>query len=150
MSVLSAFSVAAQSQARWYVVDTSKPDVPVAAMADIAFLMTSDWDDNIAVVCKDGTLSGRVASMTFRQFDPTNVLLPKAGQEPANYTGLIEQKIKLSNCTAGTTIMVYSLNGSKLLSQTAKEGKTEVWVGDLQKGVYLLKVGDVTIKFTKK
>ena len=64
MSVLSAFSVAAQSQARWYVVDSSKPDVPVAAMADIAFLMTSDWDDNIAVVCKDGTLSGRVASMT--------------------------------------------------------------------------------------
>ena len=150
MSMLSALGVAAQSQGRWYIVDASKPDIPVAAMADIAFLMTSDWDDNIAVVCKDGTLSGRVASMTFRQFDPTNVLLPKAGQEPANYTGLIEQKIKLSNCTAGTTIMVYSLNGSKLLSQTAKEGKTEVWVGDLQKGVYLLKVGDVTIKFTKK
>lgn len=150
MSVLSALGAAAQGQARWYVVDASKPDIPVAAMADIAFLMTSDWEEGIAVISKDGSLSDRLAAITFRQFETTDVKSLKTESQPATYTGLVQQKIVLSNCTAGTAILVYHLNGTKLLTQTASEGKTEIEVGDLPKGVYLLKVGDVTIKFTKK
>ena len=150
MSMLSALGVAAQSQGRWYIVDASKPDIPVAAMADIAFLMTNDWDNGIAVICKDGTMSGKLSTITFRQLEATDVKSAKTKSEVATYSGLIQQKIILSNCTAGTAILVYSLNGTKLLTQTANEGKTEIWVGDLPTGVYLLKAGDITIKFTKK
>ena len=95
-------------------------------------------------------MSGKLSTITFRQLEATDVKSAKTKSEVATYSGLIQQKIILSNCTAGTAILVYSLNGTKLLTQTANEGKTEIWVGDLPTGVYLLKAGDITIKFTKK
>lgn len=149
LSVLSAIGAAAQDEGRWCIVDVAKPDVAVAAMADVAFLMTSDWDDNVTVVCKDGTLHGGLSAVTFRQLGSTPVIRPVANKEPALYTGQVGQTVVLTNCKAGTPVTVYTLGGSKLLTQTAADGKTEVAVGSLQDGVYLLKVGDVTIKFQK-
>ena len=149
LSLLSALGAAAQDESRWCIVDAAKPDVAVAAMADVAFLMTSDWDDNVAVVCKDGTLHGGLSAVTFRQLGLTPVISPVASKEPALYKGQVGQTVVLTNCKAGTQVTVYSLGGSKLLSQTAADGKTEVAVGSLTDGVYLLKVGEVTIKFQK-
>lgn len=149
LAVLSALYAGAQDTSSWSIVDAAKPDVALAAMNDVAFLMTSDWDDSVAVVCKDGTLHGGLAAVTFRQLGQTAVSRPVANKEPALYGGQVGQTIVLTNCKAGTAVTVYSLSGQKLLSQKAAEGKTEVAVGDLTDGVYLLKVGEVTIKFQK-
>ena len=149
LSVLSALGATAQDEGRWSIVDATKPDVAVASMDDVAFLMTSDWDDNLAVVCKDGTLHGGLTAVAFRQLGQTAVSRPVTNKEPALYKSLVGQTVVLTNCKAGTPVTVYSLNGLKLLSLTAAEGKTEVAVGDLTDGVYLLKVGEVTIKFQK-
>lgn len=148
LAVLSALGATAQTQNRWYIVDASKPEVPLAVMAEVAFLMTSDWDEGITIVNKNGTLSSPLTTITFRQLDPTTIATPEQNR-PTLYSGLVGQTIVLSNCKAGTPVAVFSLKGEKLCSQTACDGKTEVNVGDLAEGIYLLKVGDITIKFRK-
>ena len=130
LAVLSALGATAQAQKNWCIVDAAKPEVPMAMMADVAFLMTSDWDEGVAVVNKDGTICGPLKTITFRQLDPTVVSTPKQSQ-PALYGGQVGQTLVLANCKTGTLVAVYSLKGEKLCTMTTSDGKTEINVGNV-------------------
>lgn len=144
-----ALSVQAQTT-RWCVVDTDHPDEPVALMSNVAYLLVSDWNDQFAIVCKDGTLCPGLQSISFRQLDVTAVGQPKVQDSPAVLADAASHMLTLSGLKAGTPVQVYNAAGHLLRTLKAAEGKTEITLEALPSGVYLLKAGETTIKFLKK
>ena len=149
---LSAWvSLAATAQTQWCVVSTDAPETPLAAMDNVAFFLTSDHESTLTIVCKDGQLIGGVASMSFRQLDPTAIAAPKAaGDGPQVLASQVEQRLRLKGCAAGVPICVYDLRAHELKRQVADSQEQTLYIGDLKTGAYLLKVGNVTLKFLKR
>ena len=125
-----------------------RPDVPVAVMDNVACLLSNDWNAELTVMCKDGTLCGGLSGITFRQFDVTAI---SNTQQPTPdiqlYANPVGCELVLAGCKAGTPIHIYNMEGRLLQSLQAVEGKTIVSTDQLPVGIYLLKVGDTTMKF---
>ncbi len=150
LAVALFLTSASFAQSRWCVVDAEKPNAPVALMSNVACLLTNDWTEQLTLMCKDGSLHGGFKSISFRQFDLSAVRLPEAQEGTALLASPVSEQLTLTGCKAGTTIHVYHLSGRELYKLETKEGKTEIQVGNLPAGVYLLRVGETTIKFMKK
>jgi len=59
--------------------------------------------------------------------------------------------INLSNAPQGEIrIMIFGLNGTVLMNKKLNGGMRQVDIGNLAKGVYLLKVNNTTFKFIKQ
>lgn len=62
----------------------------------------------------------------------------------------INQQMTISGCGDATQAIVYTTNGVKVGQATVSNGVTTVEVGNLTRGVYVVKVGNKALKFTKK
>ena len=54
------------------------------------------------------------------------------------------------NCEAGTGIAIYSVTGMTLLNVRSEADRKQISIANLPKGIYILKVGDQTVKITKR
>ena len=62
----------------------------------------------------------------------------------------ISEQMTVSGCGDATTAIVYALDGKQMASSAVANGVTTVYVGQLPAGVYVLRVGNKALKFTKK
>ena len=139
-----------RGQDYWCVVDMAEPSTPLTTVDNVCFLLAADDAPTLTVVCRDGLLIGGVESIGFRQLDVTGVSAPKADGE-IRLVGLpVSEHISILGCAEGTEVMVYDPAGHQLKAATATGGQLTMPVGDLKSGVYLLKVGKVTIKFARR
>lgn len=139
------------AQVRWCIVDTNFPEKPLAAMSQVAYLLTNDYNDQLCLVCKDGTVHAGLQGVTFRQLDMTAVRpVRDPADEPSLYADPVGQSLTVSGCRAGLRLQIIDMSGSERLSQMTSDGRTTIDVSRLPSGVYLLNVDETTIKFLKR
>lgn len=148
--VVLFLSTMLHAQTRWCIVDADNPDVPLAQMGNVAYLLTNDYDNDLCLVCKDGTVCPKLTTISFRQFDQTAIRPAQTGAEPQVVMVNAGRTLTISGCQAGLPIHIYNMSGSELVSLTTTEASTQVAVGHLPVGIYLLQVGSTTVKFQKR
>ena len=62
----------------------------------------------------------------------------------------ISEQMQISGCGNASLAIVYALDGKQMAQATVANGCTTVYVGQLPAGVYVLRVGNKALKFTKK
>lgn len=62
----------------------------------------------------------------------------------------IGEQMTVSGCGDATQAFVYALDGKQVAAAAVANGATTVYVGQLPAGVYVLRVGNKALKFTKK
>ena len=135
---------------RWCIVDAANPDVPLAEMTKVAYLLTSDYNNELCLVCKDGTVCPGLTGFTFRQFDLTAIQPAKLNTEPQLAISNAGQTLTVNGCHRGSRIFIYDLSGTQLVSLTTTEGPVQLDVAHLSGGIYLLQVDGTTVKFQKR
>jgi len=71
-------------------------------------------------------------------------------QEKLTLQTPINEQMYISGCGNATEAIVYSLDGKQMAKAPVANGCTTVYVGQLRGGVYVLRVGQKSMKFTKK
>lgn len=137
------------AQTRWCIVDNSRQETPLAEMGQVAYLLTNDYTDSVAVVCKDGTLFAGLAGVAFRQFDLSAIQETKIQPQSLLRLRSTAQTLTLTGLQPGQAITLHDMSGRTVKSLKTSEQQTEVEVGDLTPGVYLLTVGKTILKFVK-
>jgi hypothetical protein len=141
--------VAMMSQTRWCIVDNSSPDTPLTEMGQVAYLLSNDYNDSLAVVCKDGTLYAGLTGVAFRQFDLSSIQETKTVPASLFQLKSTAQTLILTGCQPQLTVTLHDMSGRTLKSLKTSEQQTEVPVSDLPPGIYLLTVGKTTLKVLK-
>lgn len=62
----------------------------------------------------------------------------------------ISEQMHISGCGLAREAIVYSLDGKQMTKSPVANGCTVVYVGQLPAGIYVLRVGNKALKFTKK
>ncbi len=62
----------------------------------------------------------------------------------------VREQLSLSGCGNATSAQVFSLDGKVQAEAAVSGGNTTVYVGQLPAGVYVVRVGNKALKFTKK
>ena len=62
----------------------------------------------------------------------------------------ISEQMTVSGCGDAAQALVYALDGKQVAAAPVANGATTVYVGQLPAGVYVLRVGNKALKFTKK
>ena len=150
ISLALLMSTMLHAQKSWCIVDAANPDVPLAEMAKVAYLLTNDYNNELCLVCKDGTVFPGLTGFTFRQFDISAIQPAQLGTEPQLAISNAGQTLTVSGCRAGSRICIYSMSGSRLISMTTTEGSAQITVAHLPAGIYLLQVDSTTVKFQKR
>lgn len=67
------------------------------------------------------------------------------------FNGYVEgDLLVIEGVETGAPVEVYDLSGVQVLTAVAAEGRTELGVGHLQAGVYVLRAGNNVVKFAKR
>lgn len=120
----------------------------VVLMGNVSHLLYSDGATTFSVVCKDNKTIANVQNVKFLQVDPTGVgaVNNQGGMEAK----VVDQTLSIVGAEADVEVDVLTVGGKVLLSTKTVEGKTDVYVGGLAGGTYILKVGKTAVKFQKK
>ena len=62
----------------------------------------------------------------------------------------INEQMYISGCGNASEAIIYSLDGKQMTKAPVANGVTTVYVGQLPAGIYVLRVGNKAMKFTKK
>ena len=150
ISLALLMSTMLHAQKSWCIVDAANPDVPLVEMAKVAYLLTNDYNNELCLICKDGTVFPGLTGFTFRQFDLSAIKPAQLGTEPQLAISNAGQTLTVSGCRAGSRICIYNMSGSRLISMTTTEGPAQIAVAHLPAGIYLLQVDSTTVKFQKR
>lgn len=143
MMMVSAASLSAQD-IKWCMVSDTGAQV---AMDRVSFLLASDVAESFYIVLNDGSMIEGVSKVTFQKLD-ISAITPVVGGHPevVIYGG----KITVMGCAQGADLQVYTIDG-KMISKTKNDGMdTSIDVSTLSIGVYILRVGDKSVKFRKR
>ena len=115
--------------------------------------------DNLKQITFDGTTvkieqtDGRTSSTSMRYIDRisfgdfTSIDNIDSNNALVDY---ISRDVITINCEAGTGIAIYSVTGMTLLNRRSEADRKQISIANLPKGIYILKVGDQTVKITKR
>lgn len=130
---------------KWYLVTDGGENI---LMSRIGFLLVSDDADEFSVVCSDGSVYNNVTTATFAQFAPTGISEVKADDEVK--LSMSATVLTLSGCADGTAAAVYSADGKQMVQKVISASDNTVQIGSLPAGVYILKAGKTSVKFSKR
>lgn len=147
LSLLFLLPAAAMAQQQWTIIDQGGA---AFALDSVTCLLASDTEEAFTIVLKNGTLQTGVTEATFKKQDLTAISSPAANSQRPTMAIVAHSSLTLSGCTEGTAIRLYTTGGKLLRSTTAESSTTTIDVASLTGGVYIIKVGDTAIKFTKK
>ena len=148
MTSLFCLSAQAQDVKEWALVEPQSGRTVL--MTGVGFLLASDADDTFAVVCKDGSIIDGARSVSFTQVNPSGIVPPRRNGAEARPLRFVDGRLTLTGCPAGTAVEV-SDGGGRTVRTAVSDGRTTtVDVSGLPSGVYVLRVGTVTVKFMKR
>ena len=83
---------------------------------------------------------------------PTGIQTPQAvdNTEHLQLQTLVSQQLSLAGCGNAKTAVLYNTSGAQVGGAAVNNGSTTIQVGHLPAGIYIVKVGNKSLKFTKK
>lgn len=132
----------------WCVVTQSGQAVPVSAVSYILNLGADSETFNI--VLKDGTVIQGITKATFSRMEPTAISSVGNSGSNAPETRIAGDEITLIGCPVKSHVEIYAVSGKRMKSVVTASSETSFSISDLPAGVYVLKVGSVSVKFLKK
>lgn len=80
----------------------------------------------------------------------TDIDAPTVEGEPLELMTAVSQQMQISGCGNAKKAEVFATDGKKVAEASVSNGATTVQVGNLSAGVYVVKVGNKSLKFVKK
>lgn len=147
--LLAPASLWAQQNKTWVMVDAdnSATCIPIDR---ISYLITADMSADFSAVCLDGTAYCGIRTAAFKQIDPAAIAAMNRSDEVPVLTQPVHEQLVLTGCAEGTPVTLFTLDGKTAARTTAQADDTVIPVSPLPAGVYILKAGKTSIKFTKK
>ena len=143
MLLLLPLSPISAQDVKWCMVTDNGSQV---AMDRVSFLLASDASDSFYVVLTDGSVTEGVTKVEFKQLDISAITPIQGSQTEVAISGA---HISIMGCQAGTPVQIYSLDGRQITTSTVEGNNTTIDVSMLPLGVYILRVGDKSVKFRK-
>lgn len=158
-----------------YAYDSNgNPTEPTPSMSDPVWLITSSGnhykvmnvtslssvgtDGSYNVVTNTGAVEKVKSVRFFRGKEanipsiPTGIQTPQAvdNTEHLQLQTLVSQQLSLTGCGNAKTAVLYNTSGAQVGGAAVSNGSTTIQVGHLPAGIYIVKVGNKSLKFTKK
>ena len=144
-SVLGLVIVQAQTSKVWFLV-TDKGEA--IELSNVNYLLAASAE-TFDIVCTDGTTVSGVSGISFEQRESAGIQKVKTANN-AMFSQIVDDQLMISNAKSGTTAQVLNLSGNSIISQVLTDGHNIINVCQLQTGIYILQVGENSIKFIKK
>lgn len=150
LTIIAASCVIASHAGTIIVERISKP----SAQVDMATIQTVQFlgkDQTVLFNTMGGgqqAYSG-VRSLVFSDF-ATPVQSVETNTHISVYPNPTADALLIDGAAQGAPMSIYSLNGNLLLTQTANSGTNRIDVTSLPNGLYILRLGNETFKFTKE
>jgi hypothetical protein len=138
----------------WLITSTGK----FFKTVNVTGMQAKEGSEKFDVVTSTGTESD-VTSVFFMRTDEDNVKQTVTGIEgpvvaPATeklqLQTPVSEQMTISGCGDATKAVVYSMDGKQVAAAAVNGGNTTVYVGSLPAGVYIVNVGQKSLKFVKK
>jgi hypothetical protein len=143
-------------------IDTSKPVFLYTntgkyfKMKDLPTMNAKEGSDKFDVIVGNTTESN-VSAVFFYRGDEANIETvvgidaPTAtAEEKLQLMTPVSSQMQISGCGDATKAIVYALDGKEVAEAPVANGVTTIQVGHLTAGVYVVRVGNKALKFTKK
>ena len=147
--LLLAISLQAQQDGAQIVIekqDNTSRTIAFDALQKITFNST-----DVNILLKDGTVISNDMSNIQRIISYTqSTNIESAMQGSEKLVNYLSADIIAVNCTAGSTIAIYSINGSHIYTTKLKTDFETISIAALPKGIYLLKADERTAKIIKR
>lgn len=119
-------------------------------MDEVGYILYSDGSSVMSIVKKDNSAIEDVTKVTFAQLDPSGVSNVMADKGVSVLSRAVNSSLRISGCKEGSTATVVSASGAVVAQCITSSGNTAIDVSSLSSGVYVLVVGNTSIKFIKK
>ena len=119
-------------------------------MNQLAYILYTDGSSTMSIVKTDNSTIEDVTKVTFAQLDPSGISNVMADKSVTVLSRAVDSVLRISGCKDGLTASVVSASGAVVAQFTTNSGKTEIDVSSLSTGIYVLVVGNTSIKFIKK
>lgn len=139
------FNAVAQEPMEWYMIPDNGSKIP---MKEVGYLVAADDNRTFSIVTAGGHAIGDVTSVTFEKGASSGV----DGIAGTGGFSMIADRVSSTltiSGAAGHKAEIYSLAGRKMLEVSLSGNSEKINVAPFESGVYLLKVGDTSIKFIK-
>jgi len=120
----------------------------VYALADVQKIVFEN--NTMTVNMKSGSDAKGITSVSFLLSDGSGIEKPQLFSSVFVFPNPVKTNLTVSGADKGIKINLFDLNGKLLQSVIAKDNSTEVNVLSLPSGIYLLRVGEQTVKFIKQ
>lgn len=147
LSLLFLFPAVAMAEQQWTIVTQ---DGAAFALDSVTCLLASDTEDAFTIVLGNGSLQPGVTEATFKKQDLASIASPSLSADTPSLAIEARSRLTLTGCAEGTPIRVYSADGKLQRSATATGQTATLDVAALPGGVYVVRIGEVSIKFSKK
>lgn len=119
-------------------------------MDEVGYILYSDGSSVMSIVKKDNSAIEDVTKVTFAQLAPSGVSNVMADKGVSVLSRAVDSSLSISGCKEGSTATVVSASGAVVAKCITSSGNTAIDVSSLSSGVYVLVVGNTSIKFIKK
>lgn len=126
---------------------------------NVTSMMTQDGSDLYSVVHSNG-IEPNVKAVFFMRTDEDKVkeqvtsdiegTIVAPAEENLQLMTPVSEQLAISGCGDAAKAIVYALDGTQKAEAAVNGGNTTIYVGNLKAGVYIVKVGNKSLKFTKK
>ncbi|MBQ8712153.1 MAG: T9SS type A sorting domain-containing protein [Prevotella sp.] len=147
-------------------VDLTKPSWLITSTGkyfktmNVTGMTAKSGSEKFDVVTKDGTeanvatvyfLRGTEAQAQAQADVASGISAPyTVAEEKLQLITPISESMAISGCGDATQAIVYALDGKQVASAAVNGGNTTIYVGNLPAGVYIVKIGNKSLKFNKK
>ena len=129
-----------------YLITNDEREQP---MQNVAMLANVDSQGKFEVVLHAGNNLTGVEYVTFRVGEGNAIRSTRTDRVLTLLTP-VHFELKLSGCDGATEAVVYDLNGRQQAKATVSNGATTISVAHMPAGIYIVKVGNKSLKFTKE
>ncbi len=136
------------AELKWYIQNDSTHERML--VSEVAYSFVSDYSATFCVVGTDGAILTDVSSASFVQLDPSTGIGKTATKDADIKPVQVGGTLTVSGIKQQGEVAVYSLNGVKVASAKAIGGSVDVNVQCLPTGVYILRVGNTSVKIMKQ
>lgn len=121
--------------------------------------MLAKEDSNLFDIITSQGIESNVSAVYFMRTDEANVKEALTGidspaiaptSEKLQLMTPISESMAISGCGDATKAVVYAMDGKQVAQAAVDGGNTTIYVGNLPAGVYIVNVGNKSLKFVKK
>lgn len=144
-TVLLGIASVAAAEDQWVMVTDSQKQIP---MASVECLLAADDAESFTILQKDNQSVTGVNSISF-MFIKDSAVETVCDDAVSVLPDMINDAIMIAGAK-GKTVSVYNLEGKTVLEAKVTSDNESINVSHLDRGVYVLYVGQSSIKFNKR